>query len=320
MIVGTPDSWDPTTAVYTNHPYFLSSVWSPCGQFVATSTMETVEIRDGQTLEVLSTPQPTKFGTRFRCGLAYSPDGGSLAGCSDTAVVIWDTQTGGMVKAIECELPVGGLELAWSSDGTTISGVSWTEIVTVYTHDVASGTSRSLGTLQSRDKPYLWVHGTSFRIATREFDDGWRINIFQAGSALAKIESIPLRFYPDTDPFSGFPFSGFPFSDFSPTTYRLSVSSSSSLTKDPSRDAELLISDIRSSEVLLRETDYRYYCLSFSPDGSFFAAFAEVRLVVWKYTSGRYTRWRDFLQSPSSLLFSQTSSSIQGHTGGLLYV
>jgi len=307
VVVGIPDSWDPSTAVSTKHSYYLSSVWSPCGQFVATAAIGAVEIRDAHTLEVLSTPQPTKFGTKFRQGLAYSPDGCSLAGCSDTSIAIWDTQTGGLVKAIGCEVPVDGLELVWSSDGTTIATVSprVSGTVTVHTYDAASGTSRSPGTLQSRNKPHLWAHDTSFRIATTtEFDDGWRINIFQVGPALTRIESFPLRFHSSPGPFS-------------PTTYRISVSVSAA--GDRSRDTELLILDIRSSEVLLRETD-RYRNLDFSPDGSFFAAFAGDRLVVWKYTSGRYARWRDFRQTPASLQFSPTSLSILGRTGALLHV
>jgi len=305
VIVGTLGSWDLSTTAHTNHPRLLSSVWSPCGQFVATAAVGAVEIRDAHTLEVLSTPQPTQVGTKFRRGLAYSPDGCSLAGCSDTAVVVWDTQTGGMVRAIEWEVPADGLELVWSSDGTTIgttiSGVSpVTKIVTVYAYDVASGASRSLGTFHSKDKPYFWAHDTSFRIATTERvqDDGWRINIFQIGSALAKIESFLLRLHPNPGALS-------------PTTYRLSVSVAGG--------AELRVLDLHTSEVLLRETDL-HLNHTFSPDGSFFAAFAKGRLVVWKYTSGRYARWRDFQQTPVSLQFSPTLSSILGCSSALLHV
>ena len=269
--------------------------------------MGAVEIRDAHTLEVLSTPQPAKVGTRFRHGLAYSPDGCSLAGCSDTAIVIWDTQTGGMVKAIKCEVPVDGLELLWSSDGTTIGAVTprVSETVTVHTYDVVSGTTRPTGTLQSRNKPYLWTHDTSFRLATTtEWDDGWRINIFQVGSILTKIESFPLRFHSSPG-------------QFSPTTYRTSISVL--VTGDRNHEAELLVVDVRSSEVLLRERD-RCRNPSFSPDGTFFAAFTGDRLIVWKYTSGRYARWKDFGQTPASLQFSPNSSSILGRTGALLHV
>ena len=269
--------------------------------------MGAVEIRDAHTLEVLSTPRPTKMDTKFRHGLAYSPDGCSLAGCSDSAIMIWDTQTGGTVKTVECEVPVDGLDLVWSSDGTTLGAVSprVSGTVTVYTHDVPSGTTRCPGTLQTINIPYLWVHDTSFRIATTtEWDDGWRVNVFQVGPALTKIESFPLRFHSSPGPFS-------------PTTYRISVAVS--IAVDRNRDAELFVLDLRSSELLLREPD-RYRNPSFSPDGSFFAAFAGDRLVVWRYIPGRYTRWRDFRQTPASIQFSPTSSSILGRTGALLHV
>jgi len=305
VVIGIPDSWDPSTAVSTKHSYYLSSIWSPCGQFVATAAMGAVEIRDAHTLEVLSTPQPAKVGTRFRHGLAYSPDGCSLAGCSDAAIVIWDTQTGGMVKAIGCEVPVDGLELLWSSDGATICAVSprVSETVTVHTYNVISGTTRPIGTLQSRYKPYLWTHDTSFRIATTtEWGDTWRINIFQVRPTLTRIESFPLQFHSSPGPFS-------------PATYRIFVS----VTGDRDHDAELVVLDVRSSEVLLRETA-RCRNPTFSPDGAFFAAFTGDRLVVWKYTSGRYVRWKDFQQTPAPLQFSQTSSSILGHTGALLHI
>jgi len=318
VVLGIPDSWDPSTAVSTTHSCYLSSVWSPCGQFVATAAVAAVQIRDAHALEVLSTSQPTKVGTRFRQGLTYSPDGCSLAGCSDTAIVIWDTQTGGMVKAIECEVPVDGLELVWSSDGTTIGIVSpqgW-ETSTMRTYDVASGTNLSPGTLQSRGGPYLWAHGTSFRIATTtELGDGYRINIFQVGSTLTKIESFPLRLRSNPG-LSSCP------GPFSPTTYRISLSVTDPLPAPvDNQDAELFILDVRSSEILLQErVTGCYWNLSFSPDGSFFMAFAKDRLLIWKHTSGCYARWRDFRQTSAFLQFSPTSSSILGHAGPLLHV
>ena len=271
--------------------------------------MGAVEIRDAHTLEVLSTPQPAKVGTRFRHGLAYSPDGCSLAGCSDNAIVIWDTQTGGMIKAIGCEVPVDGLELLWSLDGTTICAVSprVSETVTVHTYDVVSGTTRPTGTLQSRNKPYLWTHDTSFRIATTtEWDDGSRFNIFQVRPTLTRIESFPLRLHSSPGPFS-------------PATYRISVSVSA--TRDRAHDAGLFVLGLRSSEVLLRESD-RCRNPAFSPDGAFFAAFTEDRLVVWRFIlpAGHYVRWKDFRQTPASLQFSPTSSSILGRAGALLHV
>ena len=264
-----------------------------------------MEVWDALTLKLLSTLQSPGATTRFRRGLAYSPDGRSLAGCSDAAIVIWDTQTGGVVKKIGCEVTGSGLELLWSVDGRTIgtASVQALQALTVHTYDVASGTALSPGTLQLGVRPYIWAHGESFRIATTTASDrgSCRIKIFEVGATLTEIESFPFRFHSNLGPFS-------------PTTYRISVS----VAGDHNRPSELLILDVRSSEVLLKETgDYRY--LTFSPDGSSFAAFNGDRLFVWIYASeGRYTQWRVFRQAPLPLQFSPTSSSILGCAGPLL--
>ena len=303
--MGTPDLWDPSTAVFTNHSYYLSSTWSPCGQFVAVVAEEAVEIWDALALKLLSTLQSPGVATRFRPGLAYSPDGRSLAGCYDTAVVIWDTQTGGVVKEIECRVTGDGLELVWSLDGKTIGTISprVVETLTVHTYDVSSGTTLSPGTFQSREKPYLWAHDKYFRIVTAARDrKDWTIDIFEVGSALTRVESFPFRL-------------NSPFEAFSPTTYRISVS----VAGDRGRDPELFIWDVRNSEVLLQEAGH-YWHFNFSPDGSLFAAFTGDHLPVWIYDSGHYIRWREFRQTPTQLQFSPTSSSILGCAGTLLRV
>ena len=305
VVMGIQDLWDPSTAVSTNHSYYLSSTWSPCSQFVAMVAEEAAEIWDALTLKLLSTLQSPRAAARFRSGLAYSPDGRTLAGCSDTTIVIWDTQTGGVVREIECTVIGDGLELVWSLDGETIGIVPprVLETLTVHTYDVASGTTLSPGTFQSREKPHLWAHDRSFRIVTTARDrKGWTIDIFEVGSTLTKIESFPFRL-------------GSPFETFSPATYRMSVS----VAGDRGRSPELFIWGVRNSEVLLQETGH-YWHFTFSPDGGSFAAFTGDRLTVWIYTSGRYTRWREFQQTPIPLQFSPTSSSILGYAGPLLRV
>ena len=156
VVIGIPDSWDPSTTVSTKRSYYLSSTWSPCGHLVAAVT----EIQDVLTLELVSTLQSVKVATRFRPGLAYSPDRRSLAGYSDTSIVIWDTQTGGVVNKIGCEFTGDGLELVWSLNGNTIGTISprVSESHTVHTYDITSGTTLSPGALQSKYQPYLWAH------------------------------------------------------------------------------------------------------------------------------------------------------------------
>ena len=304
VVIGIQDSWDPT-AVSTKHSYHLSSTWSPCGQFVAASAREAVEIRDAITLELLSTLQSTEAATSFRRGLAYSPDGRSLASCSNTSIMIWDTQTGGVVKEIECEVTGDGLELVWSSDGKTIGTMSPRVLGTlsVHTYEVTSGARQSSSTVQSTRDGHLWAHDKSFRVMTRAGDHkSWTINIHDVGSALTKAEQFPFR-------------SHFAVGVFSPTTYRISVS----VTGNNDRDQKLLVLDVRTSEVLLQETG-RYWKDSFSPDGSVFLAFAGDYLPIWRYISGRYIRWREIRQASMSLQISPTLSSVLGHAGTLLHV
>jgi hypothetical protein len=265
-----------------------------------------VEIRDAHTLDLLSTPRPTKVATGFRYGIAYSPDGCSLAGCSDTAIVIWDTQTGGVVKEIECEVTDGGLELMWSLDGETIGSVSprVSQILTVHTYDVASGEVRSSSKLHGEYKSHFWAHDKSFRIATTT---GWdrkdrRINIFEAGPALTRVESFHLQL-------------DCKIGAFSPASYRVSVS----VIGDHSHGPELLVLDVRNLEVLLRERG-DYWNFTFSIDGILLAASDGDHLAIWRYASGHYTPWRNFRQTPASLEFSPTSSSILDRAGPFLHV
>jgi len=306
VVIGVPDSWNPSTPVSAKRSYYTSSTWSPCGQFVAAVTKEAVEIREALTLELVSTLQSTRVAATLRPGLAYSPDGRSIVGCSNASVVIWDTQTGGVVREIECAFTADGLEFVWSLDGRIIATVSprVSETISVHAYDIASGRMLPLGTLQSRGKPYLWAHGESFRIATTTAWDrkGWKINTFEVGSTLTKIESLPFQL--DS-----------PFDAFSPTTYRISVSAAG----DRNRCHEFLVLDARNSEVLLRETG-SFGRVTFSPDGSLLAAFSGDHLRVWKYDSGRYTRCREFKQVPTTLQFSPTLSLILGHAGTLLHV
>jgi len=266
------------------------------------------EIWDALTLKLASTLQSPKVTTRFRRGLAYSPDGRSLAGSSDAAIVIWDTQTGGLIKTVACGVTTSGLELVWSLDGRKIGAVlSWVlETITVHTYDVASGTTLCSDTVQSSDKPCLWAHKDSFRIATTKAVDrkGWTIDIFEVGSTITKAESFPSKYHLRLEAFS-------------PTSYRISLSVSTAGGRN--LDHELLVLDVRNSEVLLREAG-SYGHLNFSPDGSALAAFSGDHLHIWRCNSGRYTRWKEFRQTPTPLQFSPNSSSILGCAGAFLRV
>ena len=61
-----------------------------------------MEIRNQLTLELITTLHPTETIPHLKGPLAYSPDGRSIACTSDTAIIIWDVQTGGVAKEIKC--------------------------------------------------------------------------------------------------------------------------------------------------------------------------------------------------------------------------
>ena len=305
VVIGIKDSWGAATAVSTKHPYYLSSTWSPCGQFVAVVANEAVEIWDALTLKLSSTLHPTNVTTKFRHGLAYSPDGCSIAACSNTGIVVWDIQTGGEATKIECEVTGDGLQLVWSLDGKMICTVSPTgrETVIVNVYNSVSGAKVTTSTLQSCRNAYLWAHGKSFQIAiTTESHKGWTISIYEVGPTLTRTESFHLQINSQ-------------FTAFSPTSYRAAVFTTGGYQHVP----ELLISDIRTSEVLLRTTVSYKYC-SFSLDGDFFAASAGGHLHIWRYTSGQYIQWKECPQFPGRAHFSPTSSSILNHTGAFLRI
>ena len=308
VVTGAPDLWGPSTAVSTKHVCYLSSTWSPCGQFIAVAASEAVEIWDALTLKLLSTFKLAKATTGPKCGLCYSPDGHSLAGCSDGAIVIWDTQTGGEVKRIECGAIKNELELVWSLDGETICAFPKHKLgsITVDIYNIASGTILPPFTIQSRNALYVWAHDKSFWIATTAAwnSKSHRIKIFKTGSTPTEIESFPFQ-------------SSSLLRAFSPTTYRVSITTS--VTRGSSHAPKLFILDIHNSEVLLQETgSYKY--LSFSCDGSLFAAFTGNHLHIWRYNSSHYIKWREFQRTPTPLQFSPTLSSLLGCAGPLLYM
>ena len=306
VLVGVPDTWDPITAsISTKHPYFLSSTWSLCGHFIAVVSEKVAEIRDALALRLLSTLELPEVSTRFRHGLAYSPDGHSLVGCSSTAIIVWDTQTGGVAKKIECKVVGDRSELMWSLDGKKVAlllEVSRTVVVHVF--EVASGVVHLPGTVQSTRGMHLWAHNESFRVMaiTGDTIKGWAIEIFDVGSTLTKIKSFTFHSHPT-------------FGTFSPATYRIVANTGGG----GSQDSKFLILEAQNSKVLLQGAgQYSNHC--FSPDGSDFAAVTRDHLMIWRYTSGHYIQWRKFQQVPMLLQFSPSSSSILGHAGPLLNV
>lgn len=304
--MGTPNMWDPSTvSVSTKHSYFLSSTWSPCGQFFAVVSEKAAEIWGALTLKLLSTLELPEATTRFKHGLAYSPDGHSLAGCSRTAIIIWDTQTGGVAKKIECGVTGDQSELVWSLDGEKIAlSLKVSKTLVVYVCKVASGTLQSPGKIQSTRSTQLWAYNESFQVMAMTGDalKGWMIDIFDVGSTLTKIQSYKFHSHPTLGVFS-------------PATHRIVACT----TGGSNLDNKLFILEAQNSKVLLQETG-QYWNHCFSPDGTVFAAVTKEYLVIWRYKSRQYIQWRKFQQASMSFQFSPASSSILGHAGPLLNV
>ena len=317
VVIGTPDSWNPSIVIPNqDHPY-ESCTWSPCGQFIAAQTQEIVEVRDPLTSELLSTYQHTKPNHQLIGPLAYSPDGRSICCVSDTNIIIWDIQTGGVANEIECDDILGSLiSLVWSLDGRSIGVVligdntSWT----VVKYDVSSGGALR-HTLCSADKPHLWAHDKFFQVLTTTRN--WRgelasnkaytLDIFEVGPALTQVKSFHIS-----------EAWGFIIKSFSPISHHVSMVSYERLL-------------IIGNQSLVHSLDAKevsgFHC--FSPDGNLFAASFQEGVHVWKYTRGDpspdYTPWREFSYHgwpPDNprLQFSPTSSSISGHFTDVLQV
>jgi len=307
VVTGTPGTWNQSINISCLGSNLKSFTWSQCGQFIAAMYPGEVEIRDSHSSELLSTLRPTEPTSHLINMLAYSPDGHTLAAFLTTSLVIWDIQTGGVVKEVECGLTNNAF-MVWSLDGQaigiTLSDGALTCRYTIHLYDVDSGVTQSPGTVQSNKIPHLWAHGKSFRIMTHRWDgQGCTINISEVGSVLTRIESFHIGLFRQHDHILS----------FSPTTYRISASLQN----------ELCILNIQTSEPLLKEQDRLFRSHCFSSDGSLFAASVRLSVCIWKYDSGQYTQWMEFPNQryfPRCLQFSPALSSIAGCLPGVIQV
>ena len=301
VVIGTQGSWDECSTTHFSGKFGCGSfTWSPCGQFVAANYQGGTEIRDVLTSELLSTLRPTKPTSQTLRTLAYSPDGRSIAVLSDTSFTIWDIQTGGVAREVECGA-VTGVSLVWSLDGRVIGTMLLDKghsNYTMHTYDVDSGAAQFHGTFQSIKHPHLWAYDKTFRIMAA----GDTIDIFEVGFVLTKIESFRI----------GSLWNDALLVSFSPTTYQIAIWD----------DCRLYVFDIRNCKCLLkRGAEWPSHC--FSSDGSLFAAVSMDCVQIWQYDSGHYTAWGEFhtqgINTP--LQFSPDLSSIAGWSNpGLLRV
>jgi len=283
VVCGISESWDHLTLI--NGGYEACS-WSPCGQFLSTQASTSVEVWDSLTLEKQTTLQlPKSANTRdlsyLPSTLSYSPDGHFLAGFPGPAIAIWDIQTGGVVKEIECsDISTKPWSLVWSSDGQTIGvvfEVMETWVVCIY--DISLGVMVSTGTLQSLCTPHLWSYNNSLQVMTMLADEGSQtiVNIFEIWPTF--IDTPTKSFSIDL----GFPFVGFDTILFSPAVYWISATNNHSM---------ILVFDVQNSKVLLLERG-DFGTAYFSPDGNLLAASRDgCDIDIWKYCSeDGYTLW-----------------------------
>ena len=78
VVNGIPTSWDVCTASAMVDTKDFCAVWSPCGRFIAASSVGGVEIRDSTTLERLSVLEIGHLRSSVK-SLAFSPNGCLLA-------------------------------------------------------------------------------------------------------------------------------------------------------------------------------------------------------------------------------------------------
>ena len=297
VVIGTPDSWDRIIFTSTNFRFeYEHSAWSPCGRFLAARTRGAVKIWNRLTFELLTTLRPTE-PTTLRGPLAYSPDGRCIVCSSSTTIIIWDIQTGGVAKEVECSLC--DHSLVWSLDGRTVGFVGGGS---VYMYEVVSGTLLCSGAPHSGDeKPNflrLWAHETSFRAVTvvpYHHPHATTVNVFEVGRTLIQLRSFTIigDFDMPTSQIS-----------FSPITSHVSISSQEVLRIFGDRDSNCLL-----------EEPGGFYSHCFSADGSLVAASDHNGVVFWKYTSASYVLWRklgDSRWAHSLLQFSPTLSSVLG--------
>jgi len=311
VIYGVPSSWKPAIVNCSYGSY----TWSPCGQFIAAQTPTSVEIRDTLTLDKHSTLQPTipipkdlKPINHSPNALAYSPDGHSLAGCFGTVATIWDIQTGGVIKEIECgAVDASPKSFVWSLDGTAISAIfpaavgNWI----VVTCDIAS-VEVSIHIIPSPYEPCLCQHGNSIRMMAIS-ENRTTISTFEIWptNSVSPIKSYAVNSNVGDDPPPIIHQDGF-----------LSWSS---------HDGTTYIYNIQDKRTMLCKRGF-FTTNCFSPGGDLLATSSRHAVHIWRLQSQDYHRWKEIPlwealgDTPRGLKFSPTSSSLLISRDGYLEV
>ena len=248
VIVGIADSWKPTISISNDHHGYDSSTWSPCGRFIAARAGDAIEVRNQLTFELLTILQPDGSASKLEGAVSYSPDGSFIACPSSNAIIIWDIQTGGVAREIDCS--PRSTSLVWSSGGRTIGVVSEDEAgSSVQAYGVTSGTRLVNERFESRGNLLLSAHEESFMVVTVQHGMSTVISIFDSEHGLVE----------NSAGYTGILSGSWELYSFSPTTRGISLSTGGVLYV------------FRLGERLLQKVG-RYISSCFSSDGSCFAA------------------------------------------------
>ena len=308
MVFGIPDSWDPTVSFSSKDDYKGTS-WSPCGRFIAARTESIVEIHNQLTFQLLAVLQSPKKTSVLTGPLVYSPDGRSLACGFAGGIVVWDIQTGGVARSIDCHKNVH--RLVWSLDGRTIaSSLPYSNGFSgVNTYDVASGAQLFEASLEEEWIFALWAYENTFRFISTQvpLNPDPKMAISEVGPTLTRTKIEPLPVVPELPATIA----------FSSSTYRISISAHDTLRVLNARDLRCFLQESGS-----------YPDHNFSPDGTLFSAPHKKGFRVWKYTSDAYVSFGEyqlphipsFAPSNLSLLFSPTSTSVLSRYQNILQV
>ncbi|KAF9784597.1 hypothetical protein BJ322DRAFT_1195506 [Thelephora terrestris] len=119
VVTGIPPSWDSCTAIAEITFDGLNATWSPCGQYIATTPGRDIEVRDSTTLEISYVLKFPGRNERRLDSLVFSPNGLLMIAAYDMLalrreeyrrVVVWDIQTGVVIKELNITLLQFALE------------------------------------------------------------------------------------------------------------------------------------------------------------------------------------------------------------------
>ena len=314
IVTGIPTSWDSCTASVGGITKSSHAVWSPCGQFIAASFGDTIQILDSNTLgrvSVFSLPSNSvQWPDVF---LAFSPDGCLLA-CNylehiphvslddvwkvapeliedpilwiaslprlgnlplPAPIYIWDVQTGTIIYNIK-NWKIDKLVFSGNHQAVTLLGGDGT----FRTYDGLNGTCMHKDKLVSSPSFVLdahWIHKKSLLFPTvSKKDEKLMVNIQELQPTLTPPLSLIVSFLvpPHDGEFS-----------FSPVSLHASFTTKTGLIILNTQDSKILL-QVEEPSSLFTPPGH------FSSDGCFFACGTEeFEICIWKNTSVNYVPW-----------------------------